>query len=82
MKTWHKVLIGGAVVVPSVSRDLQYKRCQQGVWWTVQTAKLPNRIPWFPSSRFRRSQADGPIQNISAQGYGRITQYLSKKATT
>jgi HlyD family secretion protein len=79
MKTWHKVAIGaGAVVVLGGIVLFSVNQANKGVV-TVQTAKVANQ-----DSLVSLVTASGEIKpttytNISAQGYGRITEIFVKE---
>ncbi len=79
MKTWHKVAIGaGAVVVLGGIVLFSVNQANKGVV-TVQTAKVANQ-----ESLVSLVTASGEIKpttytNISAQGYGRITEIFVKE---
>jgi len=79
MKTWHKVAIGaGAVVVLGGIVLFSVNQANKGVV-TVQTAKVANQ-----DSLMSLVTASGEIKpttytNISAQGYGRITEIFVKE---
>jgi len=79
MKTWHKVAIGaGAVVVLGGIVLFSVNQANKGVV-TVQTAKVANQ-----ESLVSLVTASGEIKpttytNVSAQGYGRITQIFVKE---
>ena len=79
MKTWHKVAIGaGAAVVLGGIVLFSVNQANKGVV-TVQTAKVANQ-----DSLVSLVTASGEIKpttytNISAQGYGRITEIFVKE---
>ena len=79
MKTWHKVVIGvGAVVVLGGIVLFSVNQANKGVV-TVQTAKVANQ-----DSLVSLVTASGEIKpttytNVSAQGYGRITEIFVKE---
>src|SRR5216110_2949031 len=79
MKTWHKVAIGaGAVVVLGGIVLFSVNQANKGVV-TVQTAKVANQ-----ESLVSLVTASGEIKpttytNVTAQGFGRITQILVKE---
>src|SRR6267154_1760912 len=79
MKTWHKVAIGaGAVAVLGGIVVFSVNQANKGVV-TVQTAKVANQ-----ESLVSLVTASGEIKpttytNISAQGYGRITEIFVKE---
>lgn len=79
MKTWHKVAIGaGAVVVLSGIVLISVNQANKGVV-TVQTAKVAKQ-----DSLVSLVTASGEIKpttytNITAQGFGRITDILVKE---
>jgi len=79
MKTWHKVAIGvGAVVVLGGIVLFSVNQANKGVV-TVQTAKVANQ-----DSLVSLVTASGEIKpttytNVSAQGYGRITEIFVKE---
>ena len=79
MKTWHKVAIGaGAAVVLGGIVLFSVNQANKGVV-TVQTAKVANQ-----ESLVSLVTASGEIKpttytNISAQGYGRITEIFVKE---
>src|SRR5258708_34948493 len=79
MKTWHKVAIGaGAVVVLGGIVLFSVNQANKGVV-TVQTAKVASQ-----DSLVSLVTASGEIKpttytNISAQGYGRITEIFVKE---
>src|SRR5207302_7604272 len=79
MKTWHKVAIGaGAVVVLGGIVMFSVNQAHKGVV-TVQTAKVANQ-----ESLVSLVTASGEIKpttytNITAQGFGRITEILVKE---
>ncbi len=79
MKTWHKVAIGaGAVVVLGGIVLFSVNQANKGVV-TVQTAKVANQ-----DSLVSLVTASGEIKpttytNISAQGYGRITEIFVRE---
>src|SRR5438067_6408198 len=79
MKTWHKVAIGaGAVVVLGGIVMFSVNQANKGVV-TVQTAKVANQ-----ESLVSLVTASGEIKpttytNVTAQGFGRITQILVKE---
>jgi HlyD family secretion protein len=79
MKTWHKVAIGvGAVVVLGGIVLFSVNQANKGVV-TVQTAKVANQ-----ESLVSLVTASGEIKpttytNVSAQGYGRITEIFVKE---
>src|SRR5580700_967662 len=79
MKTWKKVLIGvAAVVVVAVIVLVSINQANKGVV-TVQTAKVANQ-----DSLISQVTASGEIKpttytNVTAQGFGRITQILVKE---
>ncbi len=79
MKTWHKVAIGaGAVVVLGGIVLFSVNQANKGVV-TVQTARVANQ-----ESLVSLVTASGEIKpttytNISAQGYGRITEIFVKE---
>ena len=79
MKTWHKVAIGvGAVVVLGGIVLFSVNQANKGVV-TVQTAKVANQ-----DSLVSLVTASGEIRpttytNVSAQGYGRITEIFVKE---
>jgi HlyD family secretion protein len=79
MKTWHKVAIGaGAVMVLGGIVLFSVNQANKGVV-TVQTAKVANQ-----ESLVSLVTASGEIKpttytNISAQGYGRITEIFVKE---
>jgi HlyD family secretion protein len=79
MKTWKKVLIGvAAVVVVAVIVLVSINQANKGVV-TVQTAKVANQ-----DSLISQVTASGEIKpttytNVTAQGFGRITEILVKE---
>src|SRR5260370_11054002 len=79
MKTWHKVAIGaGAVVVLGGIVLFSVNQANKGVV-TVQTAKVANQ-----ESLVSQVTASGEIKpttytNVTAQGFGRITEILVKE---
>jgi HlyD family secretion protein len=79
MKTWHKVAIGvGAVVVLGGIVMFSVNQANKGVV-TVQTAKVANQ-----DNLVSLVTASGEIKpttytNVSAQGYGRITEIFVKE---
>src|SRR6266446_2164573 len=79
MKTWHKVAIGaGAVVVLGGIVLFSVNQANKGVV-TVQTAKVANQ-----DSLVSLVTASGEIKpttytNVTAQGYGRITEIFVKE---
>jgi len=79
MKTWHKVAIGaGAVAVLGGIVLFSVNQANKGVV-TVQTAKVANQ-----ESLVSLVTASGEIKpttytNVSAQGYGRITEIFVKE---
>src|SRR5260221_13252881 len=79
MKTWHKVAIGaGAVVVLGGIVLFSVNQANKGVV-TVQTAKVVNQ-----ESLVSLVTASGEIKpttytNVTAQGFGRITEILIKE---
>jgi len=79
MKTWHKVAIGaGAAVVLGGIVLFSVNQANKGVV-TVQTAKVANQ-----ESLVSLVTASGEIKpttytNVTAQGFGRITQILVKE---
>src|SRR5438445_2760066 len=79
MKTWHKVAIGaGAVVVLGGIVMFSVNQANKGVF-NIQTAKLANQ-----ESLVSLVTASGEIKpttytNVTAQGFGRITQILVKE---
>jgi len=79
MKTWKKVLIGlGAVVVVGVIVLVSINQANKGVV-TVQTAKVATQ-----DSLVSQVTASGEIKpttytNVTAQGFGRITEILVKE---
>ena len=79
MKTWHKAAIGaGAVVVLGGIVLFSVNQANKGVV-TVQTAKVANQ-----ESLVSLVTASGEIKpttytNVTAQGFGRITQILVKE---
>src|SRR5712664_4026158 len=79
MKTWHKVAIGeGAVVVLGGIVLFSVNQANKGVV-TVQTAKVANQ-----ESLVSLVTASGEIKpttytNVTAQGYGRITEIFVKE---
>jgi HlyD family secretion protein len=79
MKTWHKVAIGvGAVVVLGGIVLFSVNQANKGVV-TVQTSKVANQ-----DSLVSLVTASGEIKpttytNVSAQGYGRITEIFVKE---
>src|SRR2546429_1995547 len=79
MKTWHKVLIGGAVVV-AIGGVVIYSinAANKGVV-TVQTAKVANQDTLVSIVTASGEVKPTTYTNISAQGYGRITQIFVKE---
>src|SRR5277367_1301394 len=79
MKTWKKVLIGlGAVVVVGIIVLVSINQANKGVV-TVQTAKVATQ-----ESLVSQVTASGEIKpttytNVTAQGFGRITEILVKE---
>ncbi|HME12691.1 MAG TPA: efflux RND transporter periplasmic adaptor subunit [Candidatus Acidoferrum sp.] len=79
MKTWKKVLIGlGAVVVIGIIVLVSINQANKGVV-TVQTAKVATQ-----DSLVSQVTASGEIKpttytNVTAQGFGRITEILVKE---
>src|SRR5580700_3531335 len=79
MKTWKKVLIGvAAVVVVAVIVLVSINQANKGVV-TVQTAKVANQ-----DTLISQVTASGEIKpttytNVTAQGFGRITEILVKE---
>jgi HlyD family secretion protein len=79
MKTWHKVAIGaGAVVVLGGIVLFSVNQANKGVV-TVQTAKVANQ-----DSLVSLVTASGEVKpttytNVTAQGYGRITEIFVKE---
>jgi len=79
MKTWHKVAIGaGAVVVLGSIVLISVNQANKGVV-TVQTAKVANQ-----ESLVSLVTASGEVKpttytNVTAQGFGRITEILVKE---
>src|SRR5277367_1842756 len=79
MKTWKKVLIGlGAVVVVGIIVLVSINQANKGVV-TVQTAKVATQ-----ESLVSQVTASGEIKpttytNVTAQGFGRITEILIKE---
>ena len=79
MKTWKKVLIGAAaVVVVAVIVLVSINQANKGVV-TVQTAKVANQ-----DTLISQVTASGEIKpttytNVTAQGFGRITDILVKE---
>src|SRR5271156_1563312 len=79
MKTWKKVLIGlGAVVVVGIIVFVSINQANKGVV-TVQTAKVAKQ-----DSLVSLVTASGEIKpttytNITAQGFGRITDIIVKE---
>src|ERR1700741_390700 len=79
MKTWHKVLIGiGAAAVVSGVVWYSINQANKGVV-TVQTAKVAKQ-----DSLVSQVTASGEIKpttytNITAQGFGRITEIVVKE---
>jgi HlyD family secretion protein len=79
MKTWKKVLIGlGAVLVVAIIVMVSINQANKGVV-TVQTAKVAAQ-----DSLVSQVTASGEIKpttytNVTAQGYGRITEILVKE---
>src|SRR5882724_10974502 len=79
MKTWHKVLIGGAVVV-AIGGVVIYSinAANKGVV-TVQTAKVAKQDTLVSIVTASGEVKPTTYTNISAQGYGRITQIFVKE---
>jgi len=79
MKTWHKVLIGGAVVVV-IGGVVMYSinAANKGVV-TVQTAKVAKQDTLVSVVTASGEIKPTTYTNISAQGYGRITQIFVKE---
>ena len=79
MKTWHKVLIGGAVVVV-IGGVVMYSinAANKGVV-TVQTAKVAKQDTLVSVVTASGEVKPTTYTNISAQGYGRITQIFVKE---
>ena len=79
MKTWKKVLLGlGAVVVVGIIVLVSINQANKGVV-TVQTAKVAKQ-----DSLVSQVTASGEIKpttytNVTAQGFGRITEILVKE---
>ncbi len=79
MKTWHKVAIGaGAVVVLGGIVLFSVNQANKGVV-TVQTAKVAKQ-----DSLVSQVTASGEVKpttytNVTAQGFGRITEILVKE---